>query len=409
MSFVVKCSPRTVLRDYHEVSFATTGEPMDVLQYHSDPTMDDANVPTSFSSHRADLCRVEMLHVSWNPADVNVVQGRYPRVNHQGGINTSDISWCFPSRRVIGSEGWGRVTRLLRHDQPLGDSKNDRGIQPGSVVTLGISGWGTMRSSLWIPTKDLLSVPSALYDKVGPAGCTLFQLGGTAIRMLTDFVTHSSSPSASSGNEVVIQNAGNSGVGLMTSQLAKTLGGVSVVSLVRRGSKSLNEMEELVDYLTQVGKCDMVVVEDDLLYDKEAIQTLQQTLRELSATQKLPKLALNAVGGPSANLLLKLLDSGGSMVTYGGMSGQGVQVGTPQLIFKDLRVLGYWHSRWMIQHSVDEKQRMIDTLAKAVLDGVVTLPPVQVFSLRDLQQGLKWQSEQSNSVVRSKLVWDCQE
>jgi NADPH:quinone reductase-like Zn-dependent oxidoreductase len=97
------------------------------------------------------------------------------------------------------------------------------------------------------------------------------------------------------------------------------------------------------------------------------------------------------------------------MVTYGGMSGQGVQVGTPQLIFKDLRVLGYWHSRWMIQHSVDEKQRMIDTLAKAVLDGVVTLPPVQVFSLRDLQQGLKWQSEQSNSVVRSKLVWDCQE
>jgi mitochondrial enoyl-[acyl-carrier protein] reductase / trans-2-enoyl-CoA reductase len=253
---------------------------------------------------------------------------------------------------------------------------------------LGVSGWGTMRSSLWIPTKDLLSVPSALYDEVGPAGCTLFQLGGTAIRMLTDFMAHSSSVS---GNEVVIQNAGNSGVGLMTSQLAKAMGDVSVVSLVRRGSKSSHEMEELVQYLTQVGRCDIVVVEEDLLDDKQALHTLQQQLRDLSATHQLPKLALNAVGGPSAQLLLKLLDSGGTMVTYGGMSGQGVQVGTPQLIFKDLRVVGYWHSRWM------------------VLDGVVSLPPVQVFPLRELQQGLKWQSTQSNSAIRSKLVWDCQE
>jgi mitochondrial enoyl-[acyl-carrier protein] reductase / trans-2-enoyl-CoA reductase len=385
---------------------------MDVLQYKSDPTMDDISPPL-FSSCRPniELCRVEMLHVPWNPADVNVVQGRYPRINQpddndNNNINTN-ISRHFPPGRIAGSEGWGRVVELGQYH-----CHNVHAIEPGSLVTLGVSGWGTMRSSLWIPTKDLLTVPSALYDQLGPAGCTLFQLGGTAIRMLTDFMAHSSSLSLSLGNEVVIQNAGNSGVGLMTSQLAKTklLGNVgSVVSLVRRGSKSLPEMKELEEYLMQVGKCDLVVIEEDLLQDQQAVKTLQQQLRDLSSTHQLAKLALNAVGGPSAQLLLKLLEPGGTMVTYGGMSGQGVSVGTPQLIFQDLHVVGYWHSRWMKQHPVHEKQQMIDTLAKAVLDGLVTLPPVQVFPLQDFQQGLKWQSNQSNATIRSKLVWDCQE
>ncbi|KAL3898738.1 MAG: hypothetical protein SGARI_006608 [Bacillariaceae sp.] len=112
--------------------------------------------------------------------------------------------------------------------------------------------------------------------------------------------------------------------------------------MVRRGTKSPQEFDELVDYLQRVGKCALVVAEEDVAANdnKEAIKFFQQQLRDLSGDkQQLPKLALNAVGGPSAQLLMKVLEPGGTIVTYGGMSGQGIQVATPQLIFKDIRIM----------------------------------------------------------------------
>jgi NADPH:quinone reductase-like Zn-dependent oxidoreductase len=89
------------------------------------------------------------------------------------------------------------------------------------------------------------------------------------------------------------------------------------------------------------------------------------------------------------------------------MSGQPVVVGTPQLIFKDVRVMGYWHSRWMVQRSYQEKQQMIDDLVRAVLEHNVKCPPARVFALRDVQAAFHWQSNQG--AIRSKLVWDCRE
>ncbi|KAL3915576.1 MAG: hypothetical protein SGILL_005586 [Bacillariaceae sp.] len=342
------------------------------------------------------LCRVEMLHVPWNPADVNTVQGRYASPYGDGdNYSPSNLSRYFENHNVAGSEGWGRVTDVAGNT--AADDDNHR-IREGDLVTVGLPGMGTLRSSLWVPSHALLPVPDELLDKMGPAGCSLFQLGGTALRMLTDFM--SLEP-----GDTVIQNAGNSGVGLMVSQLAAERN-VSTISMVRRGSKSPQEFDELKDYLERNGKAAMVVAEEDLV-DKEAIREFQQKLRDLSVTNNLPKLALNAVGGSSAQLMLKMLNSRGTMVTYGGMSGKGIEVATPHLIFKDLKIAGYWHSRWMVNHNVNEKEKMIHTLVQAALDDKVDCPPLKVFPLEDVKAALKWQGEQSNSVIRSKLVFDC--
>ena len=217
--------------------------------------------------------------------------------------------------------------------------------------------------------------------------------------MLNDFVSLQA-------GDVVVQNAGNSGVGVMVSQLAAAQS-VSVVSVVRRGSRSPQEFEELKEYLQGAENAAMIVAEEDLS-DRESINAFQQALQELPGANQLPKLALNAVGGTSAKLLLKVLQPGGTMVTYGGMSGKGVEIATLQLIFKDLTVAGYWHSRWMVHHGMKEKQEMIDALAQAALEGNVECPPVRVFPLKDFREALKWQAEQSSSVIRSKLVFDCQ-
>ena len=191
----------------------------------------------------------------------------------------------------------------------------------------------------------------------------------------------------------------------MASQIAASRG-ISMASMVRRGSKSQDEYDELVKYLLTKGKNSLVIAEEDL-DDKESLRKFQAQLQQLSTSNELPKLALNAVGGASAKTLIRSLDNGGTLVTYGGMSAQPVMLGTPQLIFKDIRAVGYWHSRWMIQQSQEKKQEMVNILSKAVLDKSILCPPVEVFPLQSVEEALHWQSNQGS--IRQKLIWDCQE
>src|SRR5210317_80029 len=189
----------------------------------------------------------------------------------------------------------------------------------------------------------------------------------------------------------------------MASQIACSKGLV-MVSLVRRGSKSQAEYDQLVEYLMTAGKNTLVVAEEDL-FDKESSQKFKAQLKHMTASGALPKLGLNAVGGESAKILIRTLDDGGTLVTYGGMSAQPVVVGTPQLIFKNIKAVGFWHSRWMIQQSQAKKQEMMNDLSNAVLEKSIVCPPVKVFPLQNIREALHWQSRQAS--IRQKLVWDC--
>jgi len=519
----------TTSRWYHEVSYQRYGnDPKDVLSYRSDPRIGDLDLPDpiidnnnnidekhpSFPDCRNEdglLVRVEMMHVPWNPADVNTIQGRYPSPYPYAASSQipsiASTSSSRPDRKsirvasnrcigryfekdpIIGSEGWGRITHSI--------SSSSSSFPPGTLVTMGLPGLGTLRSSLWVPASAVLPVADVVWERLGPAGCSLFQLGGTALRLLSDFVV-------AAPGDVVIQNAGNSGVGFLASQLAASpiLFGSSsknntngdgdgntstsneystapiMVSLIRRRGKSKESFDETVDYLTRVGKNAFVVAEEDFFLPEDsstskgrengtaktikineaAIREMRQRLRELSPTGSLPKLALNAVGGNSARVLLKLLEpnAGSTMVTYGGMSGKGVDVATPQLIFNDVRAVGYWHSRWMVrQHEQEQKQQaeqrkrrivrgetnnsksssnrdgcswnnksynrrdeVVEILSRLVQEEDLKCPPAHVVCMEDLEEGLLWQANQSNcqssdpshqSPIRKKLVWDCGE
>jgi len=477
-------------RWYHEVSYKQYGkDPKEVLSYRSDSLIDDLDFPSFLAGeNEEEFVRVEMRHVPWNPADVNTVQGRYPSpyesssasqaitpnsrlVRNKIRVATDRcIGRYFENDPVIGSEGWGRVTHST--------SSSPSALSPGTLVTLGLPGLGTLRSSLWLPASAVLPVPEFVWEQLGPAGCSLFQLGGTALRLLSDFVDLKP-------GDVVLQNAGGSGVGFLASQLAASsslLGNPRkniendniddqspvMVSLIRRRGKSKESFEKTVEYLRSVGKNAFVVAEEDFFLpedektnksrshrangstiNKEAIREMRERLREISPSGSLPKLALNAVGGNSARLMLKLLEpnAGSTMVTYGGMSGKGVQLGTPQLIFSDVQAVGYWHSRWMVrqyeQEQAERKQHargqisgvdryksdprkkfsnhrieMVNLLSRLVQEEDLKCPPAHTFRLENLQEGLLWQANQSHnqssdspyqSQIRGKLVWDCSE
>lgn len=380
---IVRCA-------YHELSFQSRGEPQDVLEYHHHQ-VDDAALHQQ--DRRPNHVGVEMLCAPLNPADINTIQGKYP----DPADTTTRQSLLNPNSIVAGSEGIG-IVRYVPSSQST--------IRKGTVVTVGLPGAGTMRSFLWAPPTSLVPLARGdeLIQRVGAAAAsTLPQLGGTAWRMLQDYSTNHHHHGA------VIQNAGNSSVGFMVSQLAHTIMDRKVISVVRRGSKTSDEWDKLVQHLETEGKCDVVVAEEDLT-TKEDIQAL--SLRTSTTTSKPIMLALNAVGGPSASLLSKLLAPGGSMVTYGGMSKQPVTVSTPHFIFKDLSYYGYWHSRWMSEARYEQKKEMMDLLVDFVLDRGVSCPPTKVFSLDDkFADALKFDNNATKQQqgIRRKIVFQCQQ
>eukprot|EP00540_Astrosyne_radiata_P017669 CAMPEP_0116824504 /NCGR_PEP_ID=MMETSP0418-20121206/1436_1 /TAXON_ID=1158023 /ORGANISM="Astrosyne radiata, Strain 13vi08-1A" /LENGTH=349 /DNA_ID=CAMNT_0004452887 /DNA_START=58 /DNA_END=1104 /DNA_ORIENTATION=- len=317
-------------RPYHELSFATPGSPLNVLEYCKLEQENDREAPPPDGSNSS-MVRVKILYAPWNPADMNTVEGVYPGITHK--------SRYFPERTVAGSEGLGIVTH-----------GNDA-IQKGDVVTFLHGGVGNYRSSLWISPSQLLSLPTHALETIGgPALSTLPQLGGTALRMLQDF----------GPTDVVIQNAGNSSVGMMVSQLASVLG-MGCVSLVRRHDRTDEEWSQLVEYLKTVGRCTWVVAEEDLT-DRDRFQTFL----EKGDFRHGCRLALNAVGGESAIRLARCLETGGTLVTYGGMSKKPVSISTSQLIFRDLRFRGYWHSQWRQSATRLQQEEMLAFLLDAV-------------------------------------------
>jgi len=75
-----------------------------------------------------------------------------------------------------------------------------------------------------------------------------------------------------------------------------------------------------------------------------------------------PKLALNCIGGSSATDLARMWMPGGTLVTYGGMSRKPVTIPTSLLIFQDIKLRGFWLTKWLAEHSIEQRMKMQDSL-----------------------------------------------
>jgi NADPH:quinone reductase-like Zn-dependent oxidoreductase len=146
----------------------------------------------------------------------------------------------------------------------------------------------------------------------------------TAWRLLNDFEYLNS-------GDVIIQNAGNSAVGQSVIQFARKMG-VKCISLVRN--------LDSVDHLKALGSTE-VWLDDDEVPDRAKMFT----------EGKGCKLGLNSVGGRSALRLARCLFPGGVHVTFGAMDSSPVRFPTRNLIFDDVRMVGFWLDRWRRKQS----------------------------------------------------------
>ncbi|XP_076008753.1 enoyl-[acyl-carrier-protein] reductase, mitochondrial [Genypterus blacodes] len=309
---------------------------------HGDPTqviqLEDLDLP---SIGPKDVL-VKILAAPINPSDINMIQGTYA------------ILPDLPA--VGGNEGVAEVIEV-------GSQVNS--LKAGDWVIPKDAGLGTWRTAAVLAEDDVISLPN---DVPILSAATMGVNPCTAFRMLSDF--EDLKP-----GDTVIQNAANSGVGQAVIQIAAARG-INTINVVR----DRPEFTELSERLKAIG-ANHVIKEETLR---------RPEVKELFKICPKPKLALNGVGGKSATELLRHLQVGGSMVTYGGMAKQPVTVPVSALIFKDVKLRGFWVTQWKKDHSHDESafRAMLDELCSLIRQGKLTAPACTEVGIQEYRKAL---------------------
>lgn len=258
---------------------------------------------------------VEVLAAPINPSDLLTLTGDY-------GI-------LPPLPAVGGNEGVGRVAQVGRD---VGD------LAVGQVVLLPI-GSGTWATHLVADARSLMPLP----DGADPKQLSMLTVNPpTARLLLSEFVDLE--PGA-----WVIQNAANSAVGGYLMQLAKARG-LRTVNVVRR--------ESAVASVRAFGG-DLTLVDGD---------DLAARVREITDGATIA-LGIDAVGGPATERLAQALSPGGTIVTYGAMSGEPCTVSPASLIFRGISLRGFWLAQWFKTASPQTRAAVFGELVTLIATG----------------------------------------
>ena len=305
-----------------------------VIREHGDPQKVALLETVELPAPAAGEARVRVRFAPINPADLNVIEGKYP------------IRPALPG--TPGVEGVGVVEEI---------GAGVANLSPGAVVSLPHR-FGTWREEGNAIASDLVQVPAAVpieqaaMLRINPA---------TALVMLRDFV-------ALQPGEWIVQNAANSAVGRCVIRLARHFGW-RTINVVRRA--------ELADELKRDG-ADIVLVDGE-----------QLGAEIKAATDAAPiRLALNAVGGDSAVRLGGALAPGGVIVTYGAMARQPLRIPNGQLIFQDIAWRGFWISRWYQNIGAAASAAVLAELCDLVARGIIAVPIDAVYPLDQIRDAI---------------------
>ena len=270
---------------------------------------------------------VELVAAPVHPSDMGMISGTYGNLP------------ALPA--VGGREGLGRIV--------------DGGISHRNLVGKLVKfPFGSWRSIAVAKASDLFFVP----DDVD-----LHQASMAFINPLTAWMLLTSIRELKPGDWIV-QNAANSAVGMAVMQIARAMG-IHTINLVRNATSRLEKLRA----------AGATIVFDDDTFDPK-------TLADHTGGN-LPMLGLNSIGGNSAMNIIKCMAPGGEVVTFGGMVGDKVRFPTRELIFKDLRLRGFWLDKWVNGQSHCKVQAMYAIVFDLIRSGIVHIPVHTTVKLSD--------------------------
>lgn len=286
-----KQTPKAIVFEKH-------GDPKDVLKL--------VEIPSVGKLSQTEV-KVQMLRAPINPADLNVVDGKY-------GI----LPDTLPA--VGGNEGVGVVSEV-------GSAVSDLAV--GDLVVPISKLFGTWQTELKADETQLCRVPASIPLEFLS---TLFVSPATALRMLSDFATLSP-------GDWVIQNGANSLVGQAVITLSRYFG-YNTINVVREGNRTPEQVNTLLSTLHTLGG--NITLTDTMLSSPTFLKDVVGDLPPI-------KLALNCTGGAMGEGIAQALGDGGVMVTYGGMAKEPVPIPAEKLGGKNVSFKGFWMTDWYDQ------------------------------------------------------------
>ena len=276
--------------------------------------------------------RVNVLATPIHPADLLQITGNY---------GTQPDLPATP-----GSEGVGRVVESDVSELPVGQTV---------MLPAGIGSW---RESFVGPANAFVPLPN---------GVDVQQLAMLTVNPLSAYLMLTLFGDLKPG-DWVLQSAANSAVGGYAVQLAKHRG-LKTINVVRRQS-AVKAVEEIGG--------DVVLVDGP---------DLSSRIKEAAGDGSVP-LALDAVGGETFSRLADALSAGGTIVSYGVMSGEGPVLGPRTLVFNDVQARGFWLAKWFQQASRTDIQAAFGELVGLVAKGVLRARIAGTYTLEEIGQAV---------------------
>ena len=251
-------------------------------------------------------------------------------------------------------------TELVGVVESLGEGVE--GLRAGQRVAIG-GAFGAWAEYVVAPAKGLIPVPDEMPDE---AAAQLVSMPFSAIALL-DFLEVSE-------GDWIVQNAANGAVGRMVAQLAVARG-VRVLGLVRRSAG--------VDELREQGIGDVVATDDD---------GWRERVREVVGDGKVIA-GVDSVGGSAAGDVVSLLAEDGVLVVFGAMASPTLEIGSGEVIFKQVVIKGFWGSKVFPAMDREKRAALMGELVAGITSGVVTLPVEEVYPLEEISAAARASSE----------------
>ena len=212
---------------------------------------------------------------------------------------------------------------------------------------------GTWAEYFIAPARMVIPMPDAIADETA---AQLIAMPLSAL-MLLEFLQ-------AKPGQWIVQNAANGAVGKALAMLADARG-VHTISLVRRDA-GVDELHALgIAHAVSTSQAD---------WQDEVRKILGDTLAHA---------AVDSIGGKASGELLSLLGEGGTLVSFGSMTGEPMQLSSGDLIFKQAIVKGFWGSKVSQAMSVDDKRRLVGELLQRTIGGELQLPVDAIYDLAD--------------------------
>ncbi len=277
---------------------------------------------------------VEVVAAAINPSDVLTLTGQYGMLP--------------PLPAVGGNEGVGRVIEV---------GADVSRLSAGQLVLLPI-GSGTWTTHLIADAAQLLPLP---------AGADPRQLAMLTVNPPTASLLLSEFADLKPG-DWVLQNAANSAVGGYLVQLAKARG-LRTVNVVRR--------EAACDAVRKLGG-DVVLVDDD---------DLAKQVKDATGGAKIV-LGIDAVGGLATERLAQAVASGGLIINYGAMSGEPCAISPGSLIFRGIRLHGFWLAHWYKTSTPEARAGLFGELVRLIATGALHARIQATYALDEIKDAI---------------------